>query len=276
MSRKQQFEAYQSNLVDIGFTADEARHIMMVRAADDLQRGRPNEPLQFRLEKKEDDALEVSIYGTIGFDFFEGGFTPDKLTEQLKAAGKVSQINVYINSGGGDAFDGVTLHSILRRQQAKVSVYVDGLAASAATIVASAADPGELRIAAGGMWMAHRAWGVAVGNTKDMADYAVLLEKLDGRIAGIYAARSGRRPETFLKIMDAETWMTGEEAIAEKMVDSVVAGKKAAACANPALLLRYRNLPESLKAEAVPPPDPRPSRDAVATRLKLLELDEVA
>lgn len=183
-----------------------------------------------RAEKTEDGNAELLIYDTIGFDFWTGGgVTPKGLIEQLESLKPFDRLTVRMNSPGGDVFDGMAIFNILRRQEAKVSVEIEGWAASAASFIAQAADAGELRISEAGMMMVHRAWGVSVGNTNDMLEMADVLDKLDGQIALIYANRSKRKTDTWLGIMNSETWFTGAEAVDAKLADATIAAKRVAA-----------------------------------------------
>jgi len=217
---------YKSFLVESGLEESQADRVVKIRA----DKHSPKQVGQIRMEKKEDEA-EILLYDVIGFDFWTGeGMTPKKLVEQLEAMQPFSRIMLRVNSPGGDVFDGMTIYNILRRQEAKISVEVEGLAASAASYVTQVADPGELRISEAGMFMVHRAWGITMGNTNDMLEMAGLLEKLDNQIAGIYSSRSKRKVDTWLNLMDEETWLTGQEAVDAKLADETITTKRAAAC----------------------------------------------
>lgn len=262
---------YRQSLVDAGFSAEEADRIVRWRAVN----RKSERPGRVVMEKTGDGEADLLIYEAIGFDPWTGdGLTPKKLTEDLAALGPLSRITLRINSPGGDVFDAVTMLNILRRQQAKISVEVEGLAASAASFLAQAADPGELRVSDAGMFMVHRAWALAMGNTKDMADMAVVLEKLDGQIANIYAGRSGRRQETWLNYMDAETWFTGAEAVEAKLADKVIATKRAAACIDPAVFAQFRAVPEKIAASVAAAAEEARQREAedVEVQLRILEI----
>ena len=146
-----------------------------------------------------------------------------------------------------------------------LTVDVDGLAASAASFIAMAGD--EIRIAQSAMMMIHDAWGVAIGNSVDMQAMADVLEKLDGQIADIYANRSGRKANTFRRLMDAETWFTSEEAVANKLADSVSDAK----AENRHDLSQFKNAPEQdTEQESIPL---KINAAEVQRRLRVLELD---
>lgn len=273
------FEAYRDILLQSGLTAADAERVVSVRA----DKRRPVQAGTIRMEKSDDETAEVLLYDVIGFDFWSGGgITPKGLVDSLAAMKPFNKLTVRINSPGGDVFDGMTLFNILRRQDATVSVEIEGLAASAASFIAMVADAGELRISEAGMAMVHNAWGVSVGNKHDMLELADLLDKIDGQIATMYANRSKRKAETWLKMMDAETWLTGQEAVAEKFADDVVPAKRVAALYGAGAVSQYRNAPADIAArlaEIAQTETPREchaaSRDAVNVRLRVLELDGV-
>lgn len=274
---------YIAALVESGLEPQDAERIARLRFAQNRQA----EPGQIRVQQVDESEGEILIYEAIGFDFFGDGMTPKKLTEQLSALGKVERLTVRINSPGGSVFDAVTMLNILRRQKAKVAVEIEGLAASAASFLAQAADPGELRISEAGMMMIHRAWAWVMGNQQDMIDMAALLEKLDGQIADIYASRSKRRAETWLKLMDDETWFTGAEAVEAKLADATVPVKRAAASLGLQHVQALGALPEKAKAirqrwEAESKAEreseaerQRRDAEAVAVRMRRMQLEEV-
>lgn len=201
----------------------------------------------YRVRAREDGAAEAWLYGSIG-DY--GGISADRFRRDLRDLGSISQLDLRINSDGGDVFHGQAIYSLLQQLQqngAKVNVYVDGLAASAASLVAMAGD--EITIAEGAYMMVHNAWGVGVGYADDMRKTADLLDSVSGQIRDVYAARTGQKPEQIKSWMDAETWMTGKECLERGFADKVVENKKAAASAATSIgdPDRFRNLPSALR-----------------------------
>lgn len=160
---------------------------------------------------KKDSILELFVYNSIGEDWYGGGVTPQSVQDAIKAAGEFSSITVHINSPGGDSFDGVAIHNILRQQKVPVNVIVEGLAASAAFTIAMAGD--TIGVCDGAMLMLHNAWSIAIGEAKDMRKMADLLEKVSGTMCDMYAKRSGLVAADVQLLMDAETWLTCDEAI---------------------------------------------------------------
>lgn len=267
-------ELFREELTKTGFASEQADAIVRAR----MDKRNASKPGQIKMAKTEDGAAEVLLYDVIGFDMWTGGgMTPKRLVDELEAMKPFDRLTLRVNSPGGDVWDGMTILNILRRQEAKVSVEVEGVAASAASFIAQVADPGELRISEGGMMMVHRAWGFAMGNTNDMLEMSDLLEKLDSQIADIYANRSKRKADTWLRMMDDETWFTGQEAVDAKLADATISTKRAAALYDPSILNQYRKTPDGLAArlaEIAKDDEPRITREAVAARLRVLEMEE--
>ncbi len=167
---------------------------------------------------------EITILDNIGMDFWTGeGTTAARIKSELKAIGN-NPVLVYLNSPGGDAFEGVAIYNLLREHKGEVTIRVLGMAASAASVIAMAGDKIELGEATS--IMIHSAWGVVVGNRNDMRDFADMLDKLDRSIADVYAQRSGQKVDDVLQMMSDETWMYGEDAVSKGFADYVMPPEK--------------------------------------------------
>lgn len=197
-------------------------------------------PLILRAAK--DDA-EILIYDTIGQDFWGDGVSAKGLDKELKALGSPKRITVRINSGGGDVFDGVAIYNTLAKHPARKVVEVDGLAASAASVIAMAGD--EIRMGDGAFLMIHNAWGFAIGNSAEMRRTAELLDSVSGQLANIYAKRTGRQAKDVARMMDAETWMDPDTAIAEGFADA--RSDQVVKMAASVDISRFRNVPQALR-----------------------------
>lgn len=173
------------------------------------------------------DSATVYLYGAIVSSAIEaeywGGVAAESFVPEL-AALKASTIHLRIDSPGGDVFGGQAIAQALREHPATVVAHVDGVAASAATVVATAAD--QVVMAEGALYMVHRAWTVAFGNKNELLDTAALLEKVDATLAAQYASKTGMSVEKALTLMDDETWMNAEEAVAQGFADRVYAPEK--------------------------------------------------
>lgn len=161
---------------------------------------------------------QITMYGPIGSSWF-GDSTSAKDVERILKDNESEEIIINLNSGGGDAFDGIAIYNQLKNHPAKVTVHVDGFAASAASIIAMAAD--KLIMNTGTMMMIHEAATFAIGTKKEMKAVLNALEGLDTSLADIYMTRfKGERSEieTFI---ENETWFTVDEAVAIGLADEI-------------------------------------------------------
>lgn len=162
----------------------------------------------------------ITMFDIIGEDFWSGGgVTAKKVASQLRAIGD-RPIEVQINSPGGDMFEGIAIYNVLREHPQPIIVKIMGMAASAASIVAMAGD--EIQIGAASFMMIHNCWVLAIGNRHDMRETAEWLEPFDQAMVEVYAARSGRKAPEIAKWMDAETYMSGSQAIERGFADALL------------------------------------------------------
>ena len=204
------------------------------------------------------DPNTISVYGVIGEDMFEEGFTARRMAGALRAVGK-NAVTVNVNSPGGDMFEGLAIYNLLREHPAKVTVKVMGVAASAASIIAMAGD--EVLMGTGSVMMIHNAWGLVIGNRHDFADAASVFQTFDASMASIYAARTGMTEEEVMAMLDGPTrasdgtYMTATEAIAKGFADGEFDedeyGDKARA-ELPANVLALRRLDAALARQGMP------------------------
>lgn len=175
--------------------------------------------------KAEDDEATISIYEVIGEDYWTGGgVTVKRIDAALRSVGN-RDVTVNINSPGGDVFEGIAIYNRLREHQGKITVKVFGLAASAASIIAMAGD--NVQVGAASFIMIHNAWVLAVGNRHDLRDVAEFLEPFDRALADVYVARSQQPLEAVQAAMDAETWMSGGQAVELGYADALLAADEA-------------------------------------------------
>ena len=166
----------------------------------------------------DDGENTITIYEPIGYDWWTGeGVTAKRISGALRSMGG-KDVTVMINSPGGDVWEGLAIYNLLREYSGKVTVKIIGLAASAASFIAMAAD--EIQIARAGFLMIHNAWSVAMGNKNDMREYADFLDQIDQTIADIYHVRTGIDVDDLSDQMDAETWINGTTAIDQGFADS--------------------------------------------------------
>lgn len=154
----------------------------------------------------------ITVYDVIGYDWWtDGGVTVNRIDAALRKIGEQADVEVHINSPGGDMFEGVAIYNRLRAHGGKVTVKVMGLAASAASIIAMAGD--ERLIGDGAFLMIHNAWVWAAGNRNELRDVADWLEPFDAAMVDVYAARTGQTAAAVSAWMDAETWLNSSLAI---------------------------------------------------------------
>lgn len=161
------------------------------------------------------DRAEILIYGPI--DDWDG-VSASAFVRELRAI-TASAIDLHINSPGGLVFDAIAIHAALKNHAATVDVYVDGLAASAASFVAMAGD--TVTVEKPAKLMIHDANGLVLGNAADMRQMADLLDELSDTIAGIYADRAGGSVASWRDAMRAETWYSAADAVAAGLADKV-------------------------------------------------------
>ncbi|MBF0308121.1 MAG: Clp protease ClpP [Magnetococcales bacterium] len=156
---------------------------------------------------------EIAIYGPIMDEkWSDEEVAPVDFAAELKALGDVEQIDLRINSPGGSVFAGFAIHNMLVRHPAKVVAHVDGLAASIASVIAMAGD--EIHMPANALMMIHDPSGMVWGGASDMRKMADSLDKITEGIVASYQRHSGKTIEEIKALMAAETWMTGNDAVA--------------------------------------------------------------
>lgn len=194
-----------------------------------------------------DGALELIIYGDIGASMFSEGVSAQEIARELSANADAKTIVVRLHSYGGNAMDGVSIYNALARHTAHVEVHVDGVAASAASIVAMAGD--RILMAESATLMIHNATGAIRGGAEDARKAAAALDGMNARMADIYARRGNQPAEHFLKLMAEETWLGPQEAIALGLADEVTDAPAMAAHFDPAAY-GYHNAPAAFLASA--------------------------
>lgn len=170
----------------------------------------------YRITNQADGPTKVDIFDEIGY---WGMTAQDFISELRKLTG---DIELHLNSPGGEVMDGLTIYNNLRQHDGTVSVQVDGMAASIASVIAMAASPGALQIHANAQMMIHNASGLCIGTSSDMRELADLLDRQTTNIACIYAARSGLSIGDIKAAMETETYYIGQEAVDAGLADSVI------------------------------------------------------
>lgn len=191
--------------------------------------------IDFRLEAKtEDGKAIVYLHGDIvderPTDWWtgeekKGDFIIEKEVRNLFDGIKEDEIDIHINSYGGSVFASVGIFNFIRALNKKITCYVDGVAASGASLIAMAGD--KLIMPANTMLMIHRASSFAWGNCKDLREVADVLEKLDNStVLETYKAKFKGTDEELMALIDNETWISAREALENGLCDEVIELKK--------------------------------------------------
>jgi ATP-dependent Clp protease protease subunit len=196
------------------------------------------------------ESAELFIYGEIGTWWGDGPDTQQTVKDL--AVLDVSQLDVRINSPGGSVFDGVAIYNALAMHKAHVTVHVEGVAASIASIIAMAGD--TIRIGEAANIMIHKPWSFVIGDAEDMRKEADILDTLEGGLIDIYVARTGLDADEVRDFIAEETWFRGQEAVDNGFADELIPSKgKKSAAARSAIYARFRNAPRDLVAQQSDP-----------------------
>jgi len=154
---------------------------------------------------------ELYLYGFVGDSYWDEGFTASEVVDALIDIGRETDVRVHINSGGGYTDDGIAIHNSLIAHKGKVTVLVDAMAASSASLIVMAGD--ERIMLSGSMMMIHDPSGMTWGNASDHEKQSDRLNKLAENMAGIYSDAIGEPSANLRKDMKEELWLTPKEAV---------------------------------------------------------------
>lgn len=206
----------------------------------------------WKMQAAAGDRGEVTIYDVIGDPW--DGTTAKGFAADLKGLGAVRDLDVYVNSPGGYVFDAVAIYNQLVRHRARVTMNIDGLAASAASVIAMAGN--QINIALNGMMMIHDPWVFAMGSAPDLRRQADMLDNVRGTILDTYVARTGGDEGEISEMMAEETWFGAEDAVRLGFADEIT-GEVDLAQAAAFDLSKFDRAPERLiKAIKDARPDP--------------------
>lgn len=162
------------------------------------------------------EAKTITFRGFVGD--YDNGISADDFRAVL-AEHEGQDVTIHLNSEGGSVTDGLSIFNAISQHDGEVTVHIDALAASIATVICCAAD--KVIMNSNAKFMIHRAWTAAMGNCVEFRKMANIMEMLDGDIADVYENRTGIAKEELLAMMDEETWLNAEEALANKFVDQI-------------------------------------------------------
>lgn len=172
----------------------------------------------FEIKAAGSDRVEVWIYSDIG-EWEDWGDVSAKQVNTELAKHKGKSIDLRVNSYGGSVMQAMAMYTALKKHGGEITAYIDGVAASAASFVVMAAD--NIVMPSNAMMMIHNPWGFASGEASDMRKTADLLDKMRDQMLDIYAARTNVDRDEIASMLDAETWMTGDEAVIKGFADEL-------------------------------------------------------
>lgn len=159
------------------------------------------------------DSEDAWVYDLFGIE----NTSPAKIRDALKEANG-SDIDIFINSGGGSVFAGSEIYSMIQRYKGNVVIHVTGLAASAASVIACA---GKCLMSATAQMMVHNVSAYAGGDYKNFDKMSEILKKANEAIAAAYVQKSGMSMRDALELMDVETWLTAKDALEYGLIDGI-------------------------------------------------------
>ena len=199
-------------------------------------------------DRDTDESVEVSIYDGIGF----GGVTAKQFSADLKKL-KGQHIDLRINSVGGSVIEGAAIFNALKRHKGGLTVHIDGLAASMASVIAMAGE--ETRIAENALLMIHNPWSMTMGDAADLRKEADVLDKLKATLVNAYVRKTGQPRAAIEQMMDDEKWMDAQEALELGFVDEIDAPIAAAASVTPEQArARFAQFQNTMASKPAPEP----------------------
>jgi ATP-dependent Clp endopeptidase proteolytic subunit ClpP len=204
----------------------------------------------FEIKNQTEDTAEVWIYDVIGEDFWGEGVSAKRFVKEL-ADITASQIYMHINSPGGSVWDGQAIYNAVKRHPANVTTYVDGLAASIASVIALAGN--QVVMAENALMMIHDPWAMTIGTADEMRASADVLDKVGETIRAVYERRTGKDSAEIKSAMIEETWYTASEAVEYGLADQVEEGLAAVALViDPEIRARYKHVPAQVAEKTTP------------------------
>ncbi|MEF3312622.1 Clp protease ClpP [Paenibacillus sp. GYB004] len=214
----------------------------------------------FNAKKVSNSTAELTLYAPIEDQesWWYDSVTPKGVMRSLKNLGNVSEITVRINSNGGSVFAGLAIYQYLKDHSATITIKVDGLAASAASIIAMAGD--NIVMGTGAMIMVHNPWTYVVGEARELRETADMLDKISESLISVYKERTGKDEAALKQMLDASTWLTGDDAVAKGFADEVDRKTKVSASIKNGIAT-FNNQRFDLRAFASIPPLPEGDED---------------
>ncbi|WP_439652898.1 ClpP-like prohead protease/major capsid protein fusion protein [Providencia manganoxydans] len=201
----------------------------------------------FQMKATSETSADIYIYDEIG----GWGISARRFTEDLISLGNINHINLHIHSPGGEVFEGIAIYNQLKNHNATITVYIDGLAASMASVIAMVGT--EIIMPTNAMMMIHKPWGVSWGDANDMRDYADLLDKVESVLIPAYMEKTGKTKEEIEAMLGEETWLTAEECVEHGFANTVIEPVKAMASLSSKRIEEFKSMPNPLKNSLTKP-----------------------
>lgn len=201
-------------------------------------------------------SADVFIYGEITKYAWEeyGEVSSITFKNELDALGEsIETINLYINSPGGSVFETMAIIAMLQRHPAEIISHIDALAASCASVLPMISK--RVIMYNNSMMMIHNAWTYAWGNANELRKAADDIERINQSMIQFYLDRAGEKldADTLKQLLDAETWLTAEEAVNYGLCDEIISANNAAACIDEKWSKKYQNVPTQLLQQSIAP-----------------------
>ena len=184
--------------------------------------------------RQQGETLELYIYDEIKSDndkefnwntwsYDDPEVSAKKVREILESNGNAKALDIYVNSKGGDVFEAYAMASMIQRFAGYKTCYIDGMAASAASLIPMVCD--KVVMASYASMLIHNMWTVACGNAKELRETADMLDELMKSNRQLYLSRFNAGEDKLIELMDAETWLSADEAKAYGLVDEITSKK---------------------------------------------------
>lgn len=209
-----------------------------------------NLPKYLQMKQEANGAADIYIYGEITDDpYEENGASAVSFRNVLKSIGEVKEINLHINSPGGNVFEGIAIYNMLKQSKAKVNVYIDALAASIASVIAMSGD--TIFMPKNSTLMIHKPYEGVVGNADELRKEADVMDKITQLSVEAYLEKAGDKLDeaTVTSLMAQESWLTADEAIEYGLADEIVAANSMVASLNNPYGENFKHVPKQLVEE---------------------------
>lgn len=172
-------------------------------------------------QNAESKTIDIYIYGDItSWDWSERDTSSYTLSKQLEQLEDVEQINIFINSYGGEVAEGLAIYNMLKRHRAKITTYADGFACSIASVIFAAGD--ERIMYDTSLLMIHNAWAYTAGNANELKKQAEDLDKITQASVNAYMGIVNIEEEELKQMLDDETWINSDEALEKGFVTQII------------------------------------------------------